>query len=138
MIIDSFIDVTKTILKNYLTNNDRLGIFLLLSEHRIICPLMCKYEIDIANISKDLDTYSTKILKKERFDSSLENEIIPEKLARIYLKPLLNICYNPFADLQLYVLGCRVSFLILIYSLKVLSNNSSVWYHIGSEIECNQ
>ena len=80
MVIDSFIDVTKTILKNYLTNNDRLGIFLLLSEHRIICPMMCKYEIDIGNISKDLDTYSTKIFKKERFDSSLENEIIEEKL----------------------------------------------------------
>jgi hypothetical protein len=83
MIIDSYIDVTKTILKN-LTNKDRLGVILLLSEHRIICPIMCKSEIDIVNISKDLDEYSNKIYKKERFDSSLGNEIIQEKLEGDY------------------------------------------------------
>jgi hypothetical protein len=83
MIIDSYIDATKTILNN-LTNKDRLGIILLLSEHRIICPIMCKSEIDIVNISKDLDEYSNKIYKKERFDSSLGNEIIQEKLEGDY------------------------------------------------------
>ena len=41
---------------------------------------MCKCEIDIENISKDLDAYSNKILNKERFDSSLGNEIIQERL----------------------------------------------------------
>ena len=80
MIVDSFIDVTKNILKNYLTNNDRLGIFILLSERRIICPMMCKNEIDILNVSKDLDQYSNKVFIKESIDSSLGNEIIQEKL----------------------------------------------------------
>ena len=63
LIIDSFIDVTKTILKNYLTNNDRLGVFLLINENRIICPMMCKCEIGILNFSKDLDTYSDKLFR---------------------------------------------------------------------------
>ena len=78
--VDSFIDVTKTIIKNYLTNNDRLGVFLLINEHRIICPMMRKCEIDILNFSKDLDKYSDKLFKKERLDSSFGNEIIQEKL----------------------------------------------------------
>ena len=78
--VDSYIDVTKTILKNYLTNNDRLGVFLLITEHRIICPMLRKCEIDILNFSKDLDNYSDKIFKKEKLDSILGNEIIQEKL----------------------------------------------------------
>ena len=78
--VDSFIDVTKTILKNYLTNNDRLGVFLLINENRIICPMMCKCEIDTLNFSKDLDTYSEKLFRKERLDSSLGREIIRDRL----------------------------------------------------------
>ena len=78
--IDSFIDVTKTILKSYLTNNDRLGVFLLINENRIICPMMCKCEIDTLNFSKDLDTYSDKLFRKERLDSSLGREIIRDRL----------------------------------------------------------
>ena len=31
LVVDSYIDVTKTILKNYLTNNDRIGVFFLLN-----------------------------------------------------------------------------------------------------------
>ena len=84
--VDSYIDVTKTIIKNYLTNNDRLGVFLLVSENIIICPMMRKCEIDILNFSKDLDKYSDKLFKKdkererERFDSQLGSEIMQEKL----------------------------------------------------------
>ncbi len=78
--IDSFIDVTKTILKNYLTSKDRLGVFLLLTEYRIICPMSCKCDIDILNFSKDLDDYSEKIFKKDKLESSLGNEIFQEKL----------------------------------------------------------
>ena len=80
--VDSYIDVTKTILINYLTNNDRIGVFLLIKENRIICPMMRKCEIDILNFYKDLDQYSDKIYKKEKLDSSLGNEIIQEKLER--------------------------------------------------------
>ena len=73
--IDSYIDVTKTILKNYLTNNDRLGVFLLINENRIICPMLRKCEIDILNFSKDLDNYSDKIFTREKLDFSIGNEI---------------------------------------------------------------
>ena len=78
--VDSYIDVTKTVLKNCLTSNDRLGVFLLVNDHRIICPLLRKCEIDILNFSKDLDNYSDKLFQKERSDSSLGNEIIQENL----------------------------------------------------------
>ena len=73
--VDSYIDVTKTILKNYLTNNDRLGVFLLANAHRIISPMLRKCEIDILNFSKDLDNYSDKLFKKERSESSIGDEI---------------------------------------------------------------
>ena len=80
--VDSYIDVTKTILKNYLTNNDRIGVFLLVKENRIICPMMRKCEIDILNFSKDLDKYSNKLFNKERLDSSFGNEVIQKQLER--------------------------------------------------------
>ena len=96
--VDSFIDVTKTILKNYLTNNDRLGVFLLISDHRIICPMLRKCEIDILNFSKDLDTYSDKLFKKERLDSSLGNEIIQEKLEGVESESYRNSQENSFSS----------------------------------------
>ena len=77
---DSYIDVAKTILKSYLNNNDRIGVFLLIKENRIICPMMRKSEIDVLNFSKDLDNYSDKIFKSEKLDSSFGNEIIQERL----------------------------------------------------------
>ena len=80
LIVDSFIDVTKTILKNYLTNNDRLGVFLLINENRIVCPMMCKCEIDTLNFSKDLDSYSDKLFRNDRLDSSLGREIMRDSL----------------------------------------------------------
>lgn len=69
--IDSYVDVTKTILKNYLTNNDRIGVFMLMTEYRIICPMMCKSEVDMLNFHKDLDTYSEKSVKREVQNSFL-------------------------------------------------------------------
>ena len=50
--VESFIDTTKTILNNYLSNNDRLGVFIFTNQYQIMCPLMCKDEIDINNFSK--------------------------------------------------------------------------------------
>ena len=77
--IDSYFDVVKTILKSYLTNNDRLGVFLLENDHRIICPMASKNEIDIINFSKDLDLTSENLFKKEKIELSSLNEIIQEK-----------------------------------------------------------
>ena len=81
LIIDSFIDVTKTILKNYLANNDRICVFFLLNEYRIICPMKRKEEIDYIHFSKDIDIFAEKIFKKEKLAySSLMNEELQEKI----------------------------------------------------------
>ena len=77
--VESYMDVVKTILKNYLTNNDRLGVFLLENEQRIICPMASKDEIDIINFSKDLDITIENLFKKEKIELSSFNEIIQEK-----------------------------------------------------------
>ena len=77
--IDSYIDVVKTILKNYLTNNDRIGVFILDTEYKIICPMASKNEIDIMNFSKNLDTTSENLFKKEKIELKSLNEIIQEK-----------------------------------------------------------
>ena len=99
MVIDSYIDVTKTILKNYLKNNDRLGVFFLLSEYKIICSLMRKEEIDIINFYKDLDIFSEKLFKKEYIEySSVINEEIQEKMNIESLDFIDELKQNPFND----------------------------------------
>ena len=77
--IDSYIDVVKTILKNYLTNNDRLGVFMLENEYKIICPMASKNEIDFINFSKILDITSENLFKKENEEINSINDIIQEK-----------------------------------------------------------
>ena len=73
--VDSYIDVVKTILKNYLTNEDRLGVFLLEKEQKIFCPMESKKEIDINNFSKDLDITIENLFKKEKIELISFNEI---------------------------------------------------------------
>ena len=79
LIVDSYIDVAKTILKNYLTNDDRLCVFLLEDEQKIICPMSSKNAIDVINFSKDLDLTSESLFKKEKIELSSLNDIIREK-----------------------------------------------------------
>ena len=81
--IDSFIDVVKTIIKNYLTNNDRFGVFLLENEQRIICPMTKKDETDIINFCKDLDIISDNLFKNEKIVLTTFKEIIQEKKEEI-------------------------------------------------------
>ena len=73
--IDSYIDVVKTILKNYLTNEDRFGVFILEKEQKIFCPMKNKKEIDINNFSKELDMISENLFKKENIELISFNEI---------------------------------------------------------------
>ena len=81
LVVESYIDVTKTILKNYLSNNDRIGVFFLVNEYRIICPIMSKEEIDMSNFNKDLDIYCEKVFRKEKIEySSMVNEEIQERI----------------------------------------------------------
>ena len=83
--IEAFIDQTKTILNNYLSSNDRLGVFIYTKNYKIICPLMCKINIDINNFSKDLIYYKKKvfneIVETEEFDIDVnENDLLNEKI----------------------------------------------------------
>jgi hypothetical protein len=55
--IDSFIDQAKIILDNYLSNNDRYGVFIYKNDYQIICPLLEKNKIDLESFSKDLIYY---------------------------------------------------------------------------------
>ena len=81
VVIDSYIDVTKTIVKNYSSNNDRIGVFFLKKEYRIICPMIKKESIDIKTFSEDLDTSLEKLLKKEKVEyNSFINKEIQEKI----------------------------------------------------------
>ena len=74
--IDSFIDQTKTILENYLSSSDRLGVFIYTTQYQIICPLLGKNEIDLNNFSKDLIYYKKNIFdEKEESEDSDEEEL---------------------------------------------------------------
>ena len=79
LIFDSYIDVVETIIKNYLSNDDRFSVFLLEKEQRIICPMSKKNKVDIITFSKDLDIISDNLFKKEKIELSSLNEIITEK-----------------------------------------------------------
>ena len=97
--VDSYIDVTKTILKNYLTNNDRLGVFFLVNEYKIICPMMKKEEIDIISFYKDLDVSSEKVFKKEKIEySSMVNEEIQGKINSESFESIPESKHNSFND----------------------------------------
>ena len=75
--IDSFIDQTKTILDDYLSSSDHLGVFIYTNQYQIICPLIGKNEIDVNNFSKDLLYYKKSIFKEqeETEDDMNEEEI---------------------------------------------------------------
>ena len=90
--IDSFIDQTKTILDNYLSSNDHLGVFIYTNQYQIICPLLYKNEIDINSFSKDLIYYKKSIFNEaeetedlnedEINENDLEKENVGMKLAK--------------------------------------------------------
>ena len=63
--IDSFIDQAKIILDNYLSNNDRYGVFIYKNDFQIICPLLEKNKIDLESFSKDLIYYKKYIFKEK-------------------------------------------------------------------------
>ena len=74
--IDAFCEETINMLNNYLSNNDRLSVFIYEKDYKIICPLMHVNQIDCENFSKELLFYKNKILEeikeKEEFDINFE------------------------------------------------------------------
>ena len=76
--IDSFIDQTKTILENYLSSNDRFGVFIYTNQYQIICPLLDKNKIDINNFSKDLIYYKKNIFNEVEESEDFEGDELNE------------------------------------------------------------
>ena len=63
--IDIFINEAKTILENYISPNDRFGLFTCIKEYKIICSLMLKYKIDIQSFYDDLINYKNSLYDKD-------------------------------------------------------------------------
>ena len=96
--IDSFIDQTKTVLDNYLSNNDRLGVFIYTNQYKIICPILNKNKIDINNFSKDLMYYKKSIFNEiEESDEFNEDELNESELQKERMGLKLNEGSN-FSD----------------------------------------
>ena len=65
----SYKDETKIILKNYLSKNDRIAVFLIRENYKIICPMTEKINLDTEILSINLD----KNCNKEFFNESNED-----------------------------------------------------------------
>ena len=72
--IEAYITETKTILDNYISLNDRFGLFIYINKYKILCPLMNKYKIDIQSVSEDL-IYNKKVFFEENIDQFDEYDI---------------------------------------------------------------
>ena len=72
--IEAYITETKTILDNYISLNDRFGLFIYINKYKILCPLMNKYKIDIQSVSEDL-IYNKKVFFEENMDQFDEYDI---------------------------------------------------------------
>ena len=98
--IESFIEQTKQILKEYLFQYDKVAVLILSDKYQIICPLMNLSDIDINNISKDLYYYKniTFILQdEEEYDDIYLNDDI-ENDEGFTLEYEENITYNSQED----------------------------------------
>ena len=68
--IDSFIEQTKLILDEYLSSNDKIGIFIYKEQYQIICPLITKNKVDINSFSNDLIYHKNKIFDINETENS--------------------------------------------------------------------
>ena len=98
--VESFIDTTKTILNNYLSNNDRLGVFIFTNQYQIMCHLMYykkKYfhefeatedfdmnENEFQNEKIEFQSNNDNFLEPRQVDSIDEDDI--ERNKKIYLE----------------------------------------------------
>ena len=72
--INSFIEQSKEILNNHLSNNDRLSAFIYKDQHKMICPLINKNDIDINNFYQDLLFYRNSIYYPKEAETLTEKE----------------------------------------------------------------
>jgi hypothetical protein len=82
--VEAFIDQTKTILNNYLSSNDRAGVFIFTNQYKIVCPLMSKKEIDNNNFYQDLidfkqNFFNEKGYLENYYENINENDLLIKK-----------------------------------------------------------
>ena len=98
--IESFIEQTIQILKDYIFKYDKVSVLILSDKYQIIFPLMNLSDIDINNVSKDLYYYKNITFirhKEEEYDDIYLNESI-ENDESFTLNNNENITYNSQED----------------------------------------
>ena len=150
--VDSYIDVTKTILKNYLTNNDRIGVFFLVNEYRLLSPMMRKDEIDIFNFNKDMDIYAEKIFKKEKIEySSMMNEEIQQKINSESFDSINEFKHDSFSEassnfindeefinkrkIKIEDIIKSINYCLTYLKMKEISSNEKYFFYFSSNIK---
>ena len=137
-----YIDESKTILKNYLTGNDRFSMFIFNSKCRIVCPMMEKKNIDLNHLTQYFESFENKFKSNgssykgsyadetENNDES-ESEYISSNTSSDYnnymtIKEIIssiNYCIN-----YLLLKGVETNDKFLIYFTHLFSNDESNFY----------
>ena len=136
--IESFIEQTKQILKEYLFQYDKVAVLILSDKYQIICPLMILSDIDINNISKDLYYYKNITFiqqEEEEYDDIYLNDDI-ENDEGFTLGYNENITYNSQEDSSEITEEKEYKFNKLrsfVNALNYLNNYSKIKENIKSE-----
>ena len=99
--LNAYIEEANNILENYLTHNDRFGIFMFNKDCRLVCPLSYKKDIDVEMVWSYMQVYSTQ--KKHDNENNEENnndnsdesiELLKEGISDDNFINSLNYCLN--------------------------------------------
>ena len=99
--LNAYIEEAKNILENYLTHNDRFGIFMFNKDCRLVCPLTYKKDIDVEMVWNYMQVYSTqkKLDNENNEDNNNDNsdesiELLKEGMSDDTFINSLNYCLN--------------------------------------------
>ena len=152
LVVDSYIDVTKTILKSYLTNIDRIGVFFFVKEYQLLSPMMRKDEIDMYNFNKDMDIYAEKIFKKEKIEySSMINEEIQQKINSESFDSINESKHNSFSEISSDFINSEgfiikgkikmedliksINYCLTYLKMKEISTNEKYFFYFSSNVK---
>ena len=137
-----YLDESKTILKNYLTGNDRFSMFIFNSKCRIVCPMMEKKNIDLNHLTEYFESFENKFQSYESSykgsyadetenNEESESEYISSNTTNDYnnymtIKEIIssiNYCIN-----YLLLKGVDTNDKFLIYFTHLFSNDENNYY----------
>ena len=137
-----YIDESKTILKNYLTGNDRFSMFIFNSKCRIVCPMMEKKNIDLNHLTQYFESFENKFKSngssyKGSYADETENNVESESE---YISSNTSSDYNNYMTIKeiissinycinyLLLKGVETNDKFLIYFTHLFSNDESNFY----------